>query len=116
MKRNLTCIVCPMGCPMEVEIKNGKVVAVTGNTCPRGKQYANDECTDPQRTVTSTVRVAGGGVVAVKTDRTIPKALVFEAMREINRATVTLPVKIGDVVIKDLLSTGANVVITANLE
>ena len=116
MKRNLTCIVCPMGCAMEAEIENGKVVSVTGNTCPRGKQYAIDECTNPQRTVTSTVRVSGGGVVAVKTDLAIPKALVFDAMREINRVSVTLPVHIGDVVISDLLSTGANVVITTNLE
>ena len=116
MKRSLTCIVCPMGCPMVAEIENGGVVSVTGNTCPRGKQYAVDECTNPVRTVTSTVRVKGGGVVAVKTDRAIPKALVFEAMRVINGACVTLPVCIGDVVIRDLLSTGANVVITANLK
>ncbi len=116
MKRNLTCIVCPMGCPMVAELEDGKVVAVTGNTCPRGKQYAIDECTNPMRTVTSTVRTACGGVVAVKTDRVIPKALVFEAMREIDRACVTLPVRIGDVVIEKLLGTDANVVITANLE
>lgn len=116
MKRNLTCIVCPMGCAMVAEIENGEVVSVTGNTCPRGKQYAIDECKNPMRTVTSTVRVAGGGVVAVKTDRAIPKSLVFEAMRRINAACVTLPVHIGDVVIEDLLDTGACVVITANLE
>lgn len=116
MKRNLTCIVCPMGCQMIAEIEDGKVVSVAGNTCPRGKQYAIDECTNPQRTVTSTVRTVTGGVVAVKTDSTIPKSLVFDAMREINRACVELPVRIGDVVIENLLGTGANVVITANLE
>ncbi len=116
MKRNLTCIVCPMGCQMIAEIEDGKVVSVTGNTCPRGKQYAIDECTNPQRTVTSTVRTVTGGVVAVKTDRTIPKACVFDAMREINRACAELPVRIGDMVIENLLGTGANVVITSNLE
>lgn len=116
MKRNLTCIVCPMGCQMIAEIEDGKVVSVAGNTCPRGKQYAIDECTNPQRTVTSTVRTVTGGVVAVKTDSTIPKSLVFDAMREINRVCVELPVRIGDVVIENLLGTGANVVITANLE
>ncbi|MBQ9784782.1 MAG: DUF1667 domain-containing protein [Clostridia bacterium] len=116
MKRNLTCIVCPMGCQMVAVIEDGKVVAVTGNTCARGKQYAIDECTNPRRTVTSTVRTQSGGVVAVKTNRTIPKSMVFDAMREINRVCVALPVCIGDVVIENLLGTGADVVITANME
>lgn len=117
MTRNLTCIVCPRGCQLTVELdEKGTVLSVDGNTCPRGKQYAIDECTHPMRTVTSTVRTADGGVVPVKTDRTIPKELMFDCMKAINSARVTLPAHIGDTVIKDLLGTGANVVITANKE
>lgn len=115
MTRNLTCIVCPRGCQLVAELdENGAVLSVTGNTCPRGKQYAIDECTHPMRTVTSTVRTADGGVVPVKTDRTIPKELMFDCMKEIDRASVALPTHIGDKVIEDLLGTGANVVVTAN--
>lgn len=114
MKRELTCIVCPIGCQLSVTIENGVVTEVTGNTCPRGKQYAIDECTNPVRTITTTARTSDGGVIPVKTDRPIPKELMFECMNEINRAVVTLPAKIGDIVIEDLLGTGANVVITAN--
>ena len=115
MKRELTCIVCPIGCQLSVTIENGAVTEVTGNTCPRGKQYAIDECTNPVRTITTTARTTDGGVIPVKTDRPIPKELMFECMNEINRAVVTLPAKIGDIVIEDLLGTGANVVITANM-
>ena len=115
MKRGLTCIVCPIGCQLSVTIENGAVTEVTGNTCPRGKQYAIDECTNPVRTITTTARTTDGGVIPVKTDRPIPKELMFECMNEINRAVVTLPAKIGDIVIEDLLGTGANVVITANM-
>lgn len=116
MKRNLTCIVCPIGCQLSVTLENGAVTEVTGNTCPRGKQYAIDECTNPVRTVTSTVRTVGGGVIPVKTDRPIPKELMFVCMREIDRAVAALPAHIGDVVIENLLGTGANVIITANME
>lgn len=115
MTRNLTCIVCPRGCQLTVELdEKGAVLSVVGNSCPRGKQYATDECTHPMRTVTSSVRTSGGSVVPVKTDRTIPKERMFDCMKEINRACVTLPVRIGDIVIENLLGTGANVVVTAN--
>ncbi|MBQ9773856.1 MAG: DUF1667 domain-containing protein [Clostridia bacterium] len=116
MKRELTCIVCPMGCRMTAELEDGKVIAVAGNTCPRGKQYAIDECTNPMRTVTSTVRTTRGDVVAVKTDRPIPKAKMRECMEEINRARVALPVRIGDVIITGVVGTDACVVATANIE
>ena len=116
MIRELTCIVCPKGCQLKAEIENGEVVNVTGNTCPRGKQYAIDECTHPMRTITSTARTENGAVVPVKTNTTVPKELMFDCMREINRATVTLPARIGDVVIANLLGTEANVVVTANMD
>ena len=116
MKRELTCIVCPIGCQLSVTLENGIVTEVIGNTCPRGKQYAVDECTNPVRTITTTARTSNGGVIPVKTDKPIPKNLMFECMKEINRAAVSLPAQIGDVVIENLLNTGANVVVTANME
>ena len=63
MKRELTCIVCPIGCQLSVTLENGVVTEVTGNTCPRGKQYAIDECTHPVRTITTTARTSNGGVI-----------------------------------------------------
>ena len=54
MKKNLTCIVCPIGCSLEVEIENNNVVSVKGNTCPRGEKYAISECSNPERMVTTT--------------------------------------------------------------
>lgn len=112
MKRELTCIVCPLGCSLVVEIEEGKVVSVTGNTCPRGAKYAETECTNPQRTVTSTVKCADGTTISVKTDRTIPKDKMFECMEIINKTVATLPVSVGDVIIEDVF--GSNVVATQN--
>ncbi len=110
--RNLTCIVCPRGCALTVEMEDGAVKSIAGNLCPRGKKYAEDECIHPMRTVTSTVKTEDGGVIAVKTDRTIPKENVFECMEKINAAVAKLPVHIGDVIIADVF--GANVVATQN--
>lgn len=118
MVKELTCIVCPRGCQLKVELdeKNNQVLDVQGYTCPRGKSYAINECTHPVRTITSTVRSTTGAVVAVKTNGNVPKETIFDCMKEINRATVTLPVHIGDVVIPNILNTGIDVVVTANAE
>ena len=114
MKRNLTCIVCPIGCSMEVEIIAGEVISVTGNTCPRGKIYAVSECTNPERMVTTTIRCDNGMVLQVKTDRPIPKDKVFECMNIINNHICKLPVKVKDVIIENVF--GANIIATKNMD
>ena len=115
MTRELTCIVCPRGCALKVELADdGAVISVCGNICKRGETYANNECTNPQRTVTSTVRCADGEVVSCKTSTTVPKALVFDVMKAINSVVAPASVSIGDVIIENVLGTGADVVITSN--
>ena len=114
-ERFLTCIVCPKGCEMKITFaEDGKIASIEGNTCKRGVTYAEDECTNPKRTVTSTVRCECGDVVAVKTERAIPKELIFEAMKEINSTVAKDGLKIGDVVIENVAGTDVNVVATAN--
>lgn len=77
-ERKLTCIGCPMGCPLTVVMNGEEVVSVTGNTCKRGDVYARKEVTNPTRIVTSTVRVSGGSIdmVSVKTKEDIPKGKI----------------------------------------
>lgn len=116
-ERKLTCIICPRGCNLKVTLSDtGEVTEVVGNACRRGVGYAEAECTNPTRTVTSTVRTEGGKTVPVKTSKPIPKKLMFEAMLEINKTKARDSAKIGDVVIKSLLGTDADVVVTANAE
>ena len=115
MTRELTCIVCPRGCALKVELADdGAVISAHGNICKRGETYANNECTNPQRTVTSTVRCADGEVASCKTSTTVPKALVFDVMKAINSVVAPASVSIGDVIIENVLGTGADVVITSN--
>ena len=114
-KRNLTCIGCPMGCAIEVEMNGREVVSITGNTCKKGAEYAAKEVTDPTRTVTSTVRVKDGSmpVVSVKTAQDIPKGKIFACVGALR--DVEAPVKIGDVVLENVAGTGVNVIATANV-
>ncbi len=109
-KRELTCIICPRGCQLTIDI--GEEIKVSGNICPRGEVYAIAECTNPQRTVTSTVQTSDGGVVSVKTDRTIPKDKMMECMEIINSTVVELPIRVGDVILDDVF--GAKLVATQN--
>ncbi len=114
-KRELTCIVCPRGCTLVAELdEKGVPVNVTGNLCPRGKTYAIDECTNPQRIVTSTVRCKDGAVVSCKTSTSIPKSLVFDVMKVINKIKASNKVQIGDVLAENVLGTGANIIATSN--
>ena len=115
--RDLTCIGCPLGCALTVEMENNEVVSVTGNTCKRGDVYARKEVTHPTRIVTSTVRVENGEIamVSCKTQNDIPKEKIFDIMKEINKVTVKAPVKIGDVLINDVAGTGVNVIATKDV-
>lgn len=111
--KNLTCIICPRGCALSIDIdENNNVLSVTGNTCKRGEKYAFDECTNPVRTVTSTMRCTDGSVVSVKTDKAIPKSKITECMNLINNTTIKNHVKIGDIAVENVF--GSNIVITSN--
>ncbi len=115
--RELTCIVCPIGCTLKVTMDDGKFVSVTGNTCPRGAKYAETEMTAPRRVLTSTVKVSGGHLplCPVRTKGDIPKELLFEAMRAVNAVSIPAPVSIGQVVIEDLCGTGVPLIATRDI-
>ncbi|MCR5718240.1 MAG: DUF1667 domain-containing protein [Oscillospiraceae bacterium] len=117
MKQELTCIRCPMGCQLTVEI-SGDSVTVSGNTCPRGADYGKKEVTAPTRIVTSSVKVRGGELplVSVKTASDIPKDKIFDVMAEIRRCYTDAPVYVGDILIADAAGTGCAIVATRNVE
>ena len=92
-KRNLTCIGCPMGCALLVEMNGKEIISVTGNTCKKGAEYAVKEVTNPTRIVTTTVRVKNGSmpVVSVKTAQDIPKEKIFDCVEALRDVCVEAP-------------------------
>ena len=115
MERNITCIICPRGCSMTVKEEAGKLV-VSGHTCPKGEEYAINECTNPLRTVTSTVRVSNrkDTMVSVKTAAPVPKGKMMKVMALLRNTSVEAPVAIGQVVLNDVF--GTQVVITKAID
>lgn len=116
MKRNFTCINCPMGCSVDVTLNDkGEITDIEGNSCPLGEKYVRNEIKDPRRMVTSTVRLLDSKdySVSVKTQDAIPKNKIFDAMEEINQVEAHAPIKVGDVVIEDIADTGIDLIATA---
>ena len=107
----LRCIVCPIGCEMTSEIDAGNhVIAVTGNTCPKGKKYAESELTNPVRTLTTTVFTEDGRKLPVRTSAPIAKSKLFEAMALTKTLRISLPIKLGQVVLSDFTEKGIHLV------
>ena len=111
------CIGCPLGCRLEVEEEDGAIVEVRGFSCKLGKEYAEREHTDPRRMVSSTVRVANGlwTRLPVKTNRPVPKDQVRAVCRVLRQISIAAPVTIGDVIVVNVLDTGADVVAARDL-
>ena len=114
MSRQLTCILCPRGCLLDVKQNDG-TWQVTGNACPRGARYGIEECTNPTRTVTSIVRVANRDtMVSVKTARPVAKKDTFEVIRFLRGQQVTAPIKVGQELFPDVC--GSPIVATKDME
>ena len=116
--KNLTCINCPVGCFLKVEMDGEDVIRVSGNTCRRGDIYARKEVTNPTRIVTTTVKVSNGisDTVSVKTKEDIPKAKIFACVQALKGIEVQAPAHIGDVILKNVAETGVDIVATRNVE
>lgn len=116
-RKELICIGCPLGCNLTVDMDGAQVLSVSGNTCKRGDDYARKELTDPRRIVTSTVPVTGGNlpVVSVKTASDIPKGKIRECLCALKGVTLAAPVRIGDVIVKNVADTGVDVVATKEI-
>mgnify|MGYP003333261959 CR=1 FL=1 len=114
MTKNLICVTCPRGCNLTVDFEGTDVKSVTGNFCKRGEMYAKKEIIDPTRSLATTVKVNGGihPVVPVKSSSPVPKNMLFECMKVINATTVDAPVELGQVIVKDILGTGSDIVAT----
>ena len=112
--REMTCVVCPAGCRLTVTLGgDGRIEKIEGFTCARGRAYAESEVTHPVRTLTSTVLLeteAGRKMLPVRTDKPIPKEKMFEAMEIIRKTKRRAPVEGGEVLIRDFIEPGTNLI------
>ena len=110
---NMICVSCPVGCDMSVK-KTDNSVNVIGNKCAAGIKYAKEELTNPTRNIATNVKVVGGDILmlSVKTKKPVPKGQIMDIVNEIHKITVKAPVEIGDVILKNALNCGVDIVAT----
>jgi CxxC motif-containing protein len=116
-KRHFTCVTCPIGCEIDVEVAGGEIISMEGNKCAKSEEFVRQELTEPMRTLTTTVRVTGARwpMLPVRTDRPIPKRLFFDVMRELAEMEVQAPVGLADVIMNDAGGSGADIVASRNV-
>jgi CxxC motif-containing protein len=117
MKKEMICIGCPMGCYLIVDYDGKTICGVSGNRCKVGLEHAEKEISNPERTLTTTVKVKNGHLplVSVRTNKPIPKNKIFDTMDLLAKIEVEAPIKIGDPIIQNIFDTGVNVVATKNI-
>ena len=117
--QELICIICPNSCRMTVAMnKNGEVESVSGNKCKRGDTYVRDEVVNPVRVLSTIVRLKGGKtrMCPVKSNKPVPKELIVDMAQAVSQLIIEAPVEVGDVVVKNIMGTGADIVVTRELD
>lgn len=118
MRRLFTCIICPNGCEIEVELEENKITNIEGATCKKGKEYVKQELTNPQRNIATSVTVINGDLelVSVRLNKSIPKDRIFDVMNEVKQIKVQAPVKIGDIIKPNILNLNVDLIATRNVD
>ena len=112
MEKEIICTVCPMGCSIRVSGEGERIDSIEGFSCPRGEKYGRSEFAHPVRLLTSTVRIEGAAepLLPVRSSAPLPKELLFSCMDVLRNVTVQAPVRLHDVIVKNILGTGVDII------
>jgi len=116
-KKHFVCVVCPIGCEIDVVHERSKIISMEGNKCEKSVEFVTQELIEPMRVFTTTVRIQGARwpVIPVRTDKAIPKRLFPRIMRQLRRITLQAPVNMLEVVVMDILRTGVDIIATRTM-
>jgi CxxC motif-containing protein len=116
-KKHFVCVVCPIGCEIDVVHDGSKIISMEGNKCEKSEEFVGQELIEPMRILTTTVRIEGSRwlVVPVRTDEAVPKRLFPRVMRQLRDIKLQASVNMLDVVVRDIACTGANIIATRTM-
>ncbi|KPV62393.1 MAG: hypothetical protein AOA65_1844 [Candidatus Bathyarchaeota archaeon BA1] len=117
-KREITCIICPIGCRARVTMENGEITEIDNIECQRGEEHTRKEIEAPMRDFFTTVRVRGAGipVLPARATQPIPKGRLMECALELAKIVLDTPIKAGDAIIKNILDLGVDIIATRSLD
>jgi len=116
-KKHFTCVTCPVGCEVDVELQNDNIISIKGNKCDKVKEFVLQELKEPMRVLTTTVRIEGAkyAMLPVRTDKPIPKRLFTQVIEQLASIDLQAPVHISDIIVQDVAGSGANIVATRTM-
>ena len=116
-KKHFVCVVCPIGCEIDVVYEGSKIISMEGNKCEKSAEFVTQELIEPMRILTTTVRIQGSrwAVLPVRSDKAIAKRLFPRIMKQLRRVKLQAPVSMLDVVARDIMHTGANIIATRSM-
>ena len=117
-EKEITCIVCPIGCKILVRTDGTRFEVLRGSKCKKGIEYARNEALDPRRMLTTSVLVKNGDwpLVCVKSSQPIPKEKLFLVLQEIKTAKVEAPVASGQTILRNVADTGVDIIATKTVK
>ena len=121
IQKELICVICPNGCQLVADIEEDDKIFIKdirGHLCEKGPEWAEQELVNPMRTIASSIIIEHGDfpLVSVRTDSPIPLKKIFDVMKEIKGAKLKAPVKIGDILIKNISDLPCNIIATRNVQ
>jgi CxxC motif-containing protein len=116
-KKHFVCVVCPVGCEVDVVHDGSRIISTEGNKCEKSEEFVRQELIEPMRILTTTVRIQGSRwpVIPVRTDKSVPKRLFPRIMKRLARIKLQAPVNMLDIVAGDVLHTGVNIIATRTM-
>lgn len=116
-KTHFVCVICPIGCEIDVIHEGDRIISMEGNKCKKSEEFVSQELIEPMRILTTTVRIQGARlpVIPVRTDKPVPKRLFPRIMSKLRRIELQAPVNMRDVVVVNVAGTGANAIATRTM-
>ncbi len=122
-KKKITCITCPLGCKLKINIENNKIVSISGSQCKKGIKFAEGEIKDPRRILTTTIKLKAQGRketassrLPVRSVAPAPKDKILEIIKEVRKTKISPPVKMGDIIAKNIIGSGVDIIASMNIE
>jgi CxxC motif-containing protein len=116
-KKHFVCVVCPIGCEIDVIHDGSEIISMEGSKCEKSEEFVTQELIEPMRILTTTVRIQRSRwpIIPVRTDKAVPKRLFPRIMRQLRHIKLQAPINMLDVVVRDVLHTGANIMATRTM-
>jgi len=102
----------------EYESDSKKIISLEGHNCKRGIKFAEAEITNPMRLLTTTISIDSkiSQRLPVRSNIPAPKEKIFSIVKAVKKIRAKAPIKMGEIIIADVLGTGVDIISSAMVE